>query len=176
MRSHLVGVLVVVVGLTALVSGYAVAQQAGSPKQLRACVQPDGLVRMLRGRESCRKSEPPITWNIAGPTGPAGQNGAPGPMGPQGPAGGSASGTATSGSTCMLGEIRRFGGDFAPRNWHLADGSLFQVMSHTALFSILGSKYGGDGRTTFALPNLNQSGANGPQTIICMEGFFPARS
>lgn len=53
-----------------------------------------------------------------------------------------------------IGEIRMFAGNFAPRNWALCDGQLLSIAQHTALFSILGTVYGGDGRTTFALPDL----------------------
>ncbi len=55
---------------------------------------------------------------------------------------------------CMIGEMKMFAGNFAPRNWALADGQLLAINSHQALFSILGTTYGGDGRTTFALPDL----------------------
>ncbi len=47
-----------------------------------------------------------------------------------------------------------FAGNFAPRGWALCDGSLLAVSSNDALFSILGTTYGGDGRTTFGLPDL----------------------
>jgi len=54
----------------------------------------------------------------------------------------------------FIGEIRMFGGNFAPRGWALCNGQLMSIAQNTALFSILGTTYGGDGRTTFALPNL----------------------
>ncbi|MEO0469048.1 MAG: tail fiber protein [Bacteroidota bacterium] len=54
----------------------------------------------------------------------------------------------------MIGEVRLFAGNFAPRNWAFCNGQLLQVSQNDALFSILGTTYGGDGRTTFALPNL----------------------
>lgn len=54
----------------------------------------------------------------------------------------------------MIGEIRMFGGNFAPRTWALCDGQLLAISSNTALFSILGTTFGGDGRTTFALPDM----------------------
>ena len=54
----------------------------------------------------------------------------------------------------FIGYIGMFGGNFAPRNWAYCDGSLINVNDNTALFSILGTTYGGDGRTTFALPDL----------------------
>ncbi len=54
----------------------------------------------------------------------------------------------------FIGQIIMFGGNFAPRNWAFCDGQLLQISSNTALFSILGTTYGGDGRVTFALPDL----------------------
>lgn len=54
----------------------------------------------------------------------------------------------------FLGEIRMFAGNFAPRGWALCDGQLLAVSSHDALFSLLGTIYGGDGRTTFGLPDM----------------------
>jgi microcystin-dependent protein len=56
-----------------------------------------------------------------------------------------------------LGEVRMFGGNFAPSGWALCDGSLLPIQRYTALFSILGTTYGGDGKTTFGLPNLQGS-------------------
>ncbi len=53
-----------------------------------------------------------------------------------------------------LGEIRMFGGNFAPSGWALCDGQLLSIARYTALFSILGTTYGGDGKQTFGLPNL----------------------
>ncbi|MDN3202503.1 phage tail protein [Algoriphagus sediminis] len=53
-----------------------------------------------------------------------------------------------------IGEIRLFGGNFPPRNWADCSGQLLPISQNTALFSILGTIYGGDGRTTFALPDL----------------------
>lgn len=55
---------------------------------------------------------------------------------------------------CFIGEIAMFGGNFAPRGWALADGQILSISSNSALFSIFGTTYGGDGRTTFALPDL----------------------
>ncbi|MEO1263199.1 MAG: tail fiber protein [Bacteroidota bacterium] len=53
-----------------------------------------------------------------------------------------------------LAEIRMFGGNFAPRAWALCDGQLLAINSNQALFSLLGTTYGGDGRTTFGLPAM----------------------
>lgn len=53
-----------------------------------------------------------------------------------------------------IGEIRMFAGNFAPRNWAFCSGQILAISQNTALFSILGTTYGGNGQTTFALPNL----------------------
>ena len=54
----------------------------------------------------------------------------------------------------FIGQIIMFGGNFAPRGWALCDGQLLPISQYSALFSILGTTYGGDGRTTFGLPEL----------------------
>lgn len=54
----------------------------------------------------------------------------------------------------LLGQIILFAGNFPPRGWALCYGQLLPISQNTALFSILGTTYGGDGRTTFALPDL----------------------
>jgi microcystin-dependent protein len=54
----------------------------------------------------------------------------------------------------FIGEIRLFAGTFAPRGWAFCDGTLLKIAQNTALFSILGTTYGGDGAETFALPDL----------------------
>jgi microcystin-dependent protein len=54
----------------------------------------------------------------------------------------------------FIGEIRIFAGNFAPRSWAFCEGQLLAISQNNALFSILGTTYGGDGRTTFALPDL----------------------
>src|SRR3954466_6035981 len=53
-----------------------------------------------------------------------------------------------------IGEIRMFGGNFAPVGWLLCQGQLLPISQYDALFNLIGTTYGGDGQTTFALPNL----------------------
>lgn len=53
-----------------------------------------------------------------------------------------------------IGQIMMFGGNFAPRNWAFCHGQLMSIAQNQATFSILGTAYGGDGRTTFGLPDL----------------------
>ena len=54
----------------------------------------------------------------------------------------------------FLGQIQPFGFNFAPRGWAQCDGQILPISQNTALFSLLGTTFGGDGRTTFALPDL----------------------
>jgi microcystin-dependent protein len=79
-----------------------------------------------------------------------------------------------------IGEIRLFAGGYAPRHWAFCDGHILNIHSNTALFSILGTSFGGDGINTFALPNLDgppqpEAGRQNVRYIICVEGQWPAR-
>jgi microcystin-dependent protein len=62
--------------------------------------------------------------------------------------------TGYAGDQPFVGETMAFGGNFCPRGWAKMDGQLLAVSSNDALFSLIGSIYGGDGRTTFGLPDL----------------------
>jgi len=66
----------------------------------------------------------------------------------------------------FIGQIQPFGFNFAPRGWAFCDGQLLPIAQNSALFSLIGTIYGGDGRTTFALPDLRGRAAlhmgNGP--------------
>ncbi|MDZ3832821.1 MAG: tail fiber protein [Sphingopyxis sp.] len=53
-----------------------------------------------------------------------------------------------------IGEVRIFGFNYAPYQWATCDGTLIPIQQNTALYSLMGTSFGGDGRTTFALPNL----------------------
>lgn len=55
----------------------------------------------------------------------------------------------------LIGEIKMFAGNFAPRDWMYCQGQLLPIAQYQALFSIIGTTYGGDGKTNFALPNMS---------------------
>lgn len=57
-------------------------------------------------------------------------------------------------SSPYIGEIRMFGGNFAPAGWALCQGQLLAISENDALFTLIGTTYGGDGQETFALPDL----------------------
>src|SRR6266496_2940652 len=57
-------------------------------------------------------------------------------------------------SSPYIGEIRMFGGNFAPQGWAFCDGAIMAISENDALFNLIGTTYGGDGQSTFALPDL----------------------
>ena len=85
----------------------------------------------------------------------------------------------------LIGSIGYFAGNFAPQYWALCDGRLLPISQYQALFAVLGSVWGGDGRTTFALPDLRRRDAMGRRSdfawgtdlfpCIALQGVFPSR-
>jgi microcystin-dependent protein len=74
----------------------------------------------------------------------------------------------------FVGEIRMFGGNFAPAGWMTCDGQLLPISEYEILFNVIGTTYGGDGESTFALPNLSgraalHMGSNGVSTYTIGE-------
>jgi len=77
-----------------------------------------------------------------------------------------------------LGVIKLFAGTYCPQNYMYCNGQSLQISQYNALYAILGTQYGGDGRVVFNLPNLNTvSFCQGTDLkyIICTQGIFPAR-
>lgn len=79
-----------------------------------------------------------------------------------------------------IGEIRLFAGSFAPKGWAFCNGQTLPVSQNMALFSILGTRYGGNGTTNFQLPNLaplkeSDGGQTAIQYIISLSGLYPIR-
>jgi microcystin-dependent protein len=64
-------------------------------------------------------------------------------------------------SSPFVAEIRMFAGNFAPKGWASCDGQLLPISQNTALFSLLGTTYGGNGQSNFGLPNFQGSAAMG---------------
>jgi microcystin-dependent protein len=69
-----------------------------------------------------------------------------------------------------IGEIRMFGGNFPPNGWAFCQGQLIPISENDALFTLIGTTYGGDGQSTFALPNLSS------RVPVHMDGNFPIGS
>jgi len=95
---------------------------------------------------------------------------------------------AAAASEPFLGEIMLFAGNFCPRGWESASGQTLPIAQNTALFSLLGTTYGGNGQTTFALPNItstltttattgNDVAVTAPiilMACIALEGVYPS--
>ena len=121
---------------------------------------------------------PDGAMGLQGPQGAAGPTGATGAVGPTGPSGvqtlfgtDTSNASAARGRECTLGEIilsAGVRGVGAP-----ADGRLLAINVNTALFSLIGTMYGGNGVTTFALPDLRAAAPNGVTYTICDQGIFP---
>lgn len=123
----------------------------------------------------------------AGPEGPAGPAGPEGPVGPQGPAGapgandafvgmfGARTNQAPPGDAweCTLAEIRLTATNVAAQGIP-ADGRLLSINQNMALFSLIGTTYGGNGQTTFAVPDMTAIAPNDMTYSICDEGAFPS--
>jgi Phage Tail Collar Domain len=130
----------------------------------------------------------PGYWKVMDSAGAVGPAGPPGPQGPAGPAGppgttgifgsNSISYTNYDGAApqCALGALLLFTGTVIPTmqsNYLPADGRLMPVMTNTALFTLLGTTYGGDGVNTFALPDLRSAAPSNTIYLICINGTFP---
>jgi microcystin-dependent protein len=82
----------------------------------------------------------------------------------------------------FLGQVTCFAGTYAPQGWVFCEGQILPIAPSGALFSLVGTMYGGDGRVNFALPDLRdsepkqkESGYTGPRYIICVGGDYPKR-
>ncbi len=71
-----------------------------------------------------------------------------------------------------MGEIRLFGGTFAPMYWQYCNGQLLSIAEYSALYALLGTTYGGDGVTTFALPNLQSRVAVGTGQMLGGSNYY----
>jgi microcystin-dependent protein len=87
--------------------------------------------------------------------------------------------SATAGANPFLGEIETFAFNFCPTGWATVNGQILPINQNQALFSLLGTTYGGDGQTTFALPTakpiFSATGA-ALQQCIALQGIFPSRN
>ncbi len=83
-----------------------------------------------------------------------------------------------------IGEIRLFAGNFNPRNWAFCEGQLIAISQNSSLYAIIGTQYGGDGRSTFALPDLRgraprhlpNGHRGGSEAIVLSAQHLPAHS
>lgn len=76
----------------------------------------------------------------------------------------------------FIGQIELFPYNFAPVNWMPCEGQSIQIAQNQVLFALIGTTFGGDGQTSYQLPNLkDKAPAPGMQYCIAMQGIFPQR-
>ncbi len=75
----------------------------------------------------------------------------------------------------LLGQIELFGFNFAPQGFAACQGQLLAISQNQQLFSLIGTNYGGNGTTNFALPKLAPVTQEGPYYFICINGTYPPR-
>lgn len=77
---------------------------------------------------------------------------------------------------CFIGQICTFPYSFAPLGWVFCNGALLQIMQYQPLYSLIGTKFGGNGSTNFAVPNLQGAEPQpGIGYYICVQGIYPTR-
>ncbi|OPX85283.1 tail fiber protein [Pelotomaculum sp. PtaB.Bin117] len=79
----------------------------------------------------------------------------------------------------LLGDIQLFAFDFAPSNWMTCEGQTLNIATNQALFSLIGTKFGGNGTTTFCLPDLRNAlpmQGMGMHYCIAIQGIYPDRN
>ncbi len=81
--------------------------------------------------------------------------------------------SGTESRTSYVSEIIIFAGNGAPSDWAVCDGSLKFISSYGDLYSLIGTTYGGNGETTFGLPDLSGSAPTDTNYIICLQGLYP---
>ncbi len=165
-----------------LISGGAAAAasvSAGTPASvtvagttIHGCVRSKtgALTILLKSGAKCPSGTTALSWSTTGPRGPRGPAGTTTLFGSKT----NAAATGADGATCTLGSVLLTAGTTAPAGTLPANGQLLQISSNTALFALLGTKYGGNGKTTFALPNLRKAAPNGLTYSVCAtSGIFP---
>ncbi len=164
-------------------AGYAAIPS--SDGVLSACKKADGSIKLIdpEAGQKCSGSTQLIEWNQKGPAGPAGPTGPAGPPGPPDPIAGehvARFGTDTGGAAsatsvpCVLGEIRLTASGAKTAGGVSAKGQLLPISQYHALFSLLGNAYGGNGQTSFALPDLRAIAPDHMTYSICIEGSWPS--
>ena len=143
-----------------------------------SCAGPQGLTGPAGPTGATGPVGPRGETGPMGPQGPVGPEGPEGPQGPPGTPGGPPGPQGPPGppGEKYLGEVWLFAGNFAPRDTAFCHGQLLSVAEHTALFSLLGTTYGGDGRITFALPDMRGLEPAGINYVIQLVGIYPSRN
>jgi hypothetical protein len=155
--AEIAGALILLSGTAAVAASTATASSHPSPT-IRGCAstKTGALSILLTAGAKCRRGTKAVNWNTALFGAKTNQ-----------------AAVGTGGATCTLGEIILTAGTTATAETAPADGQILKISSNPALSSLLGKKYGGNGTTTFALPNLRNAAPDGLTYSICEFGDFP---
>jgi Phage Tail Collar Domain len=165
--AEIVGGVILLSGGAAGAASLAVPATTGTTIHACASTKTGALSVLLKSGAKCPKGTKPLSWNKTGPQGPAGTTVLFGTNTNK-------AATGSGGAQCSLGEIILTAGKTAALGTLPADGQTLPISSNTALFSLLGTEYGGNGTTTFAVPNLKKSAPSGLSYSICATtGIFP---
>jgi hypothetical protein len=176
--------IVVIGAVAAVAAGVSYAAVPGGNGVISGCYdKQSGQLRVTDTQtnqpKGCSAKEAALDWNQRGPQGPQGPEGPPGPadasaqafVGRFGVNTGNA--TAAYGVPCTLGQIMLTAGSRTAGGIP-ANGQLLPIAQNTALFALLGTTYGGNGVTTFAVPDLRAITPSSMTYSICTQGDWPA--
>jgi hypothetical protein len=164
-----------IVGAAVLLGSGATAAAAVLPSAasttIHGCENTKTGALSIRLKSSCPKGTKGVSWNATGPQGPAGTTGIFGAK-----TNTAAGDSGESNPYCYLGQIVLSAGKTPPPGTMPASGQTLSIPEFTALFSLLGTQYGGNGTTTFKLPDLRKSAPDGLTYSICVFGVYPPSS
>jgi hypothetical protein len=164
-----------IVGAAVLLGSGATAAAAvlpaASSTTIHGCENAKTGALSVRVKSSCPAGTKALSWDTTGPQGPAGTTGIFGTK--TNTVQGNQSGPN---SACYLGQILLSAGKTPPPGTLAASGQTLTISIYTALFSLLGTEYGGNGTTNFKLPDLRKAAPDGLTYLICVDGTFPSSS
>lgn len=164
-----------IAGAAVLLGGGATAAAAVLPSAssttIHGCENSKTGALSVRLKSSCPAGTKAVSWNTTGPQGPAGTTGVFGAKTNAGQAD-----NEEADSYCYLGQILLSAGRVSPPGTYPASGQTLPIAEFTALFSLLGTEYGGNGTTNFKLPDLRKSAPDGLTYSVCIAGTFPPSS
>ena len=173
-------------GVTGATGPQGTPGSPGANGETEATAEQERLVRPVHPEQTAKREQlAQTTSGSAGDTGATGATGATGELPkaegdaryePKSSFGGPTELSVAGGGgpqDCVLAEIRLMAGDVLPLGTLPAKGQLLSISQNTALFSVIGTIYGGNGISNFALPNLAGLGPGDTNYVICIEGIFP---
>ena len=189
-RLRRIGTVVALAAAVGVGAGAVAFAHGGDTTAVHACVSAQGALRIVAPTDGCKARERALDWSIQGPQGipgekgEQGEQGLPGEPGPPDPVvsafverfaspGRTPLSSSNAAADCYLGEVILVASARLPETFTPADGRLLPINQWQAMFSLLGTDFGGNGQTTFALPDLRPLAPDLMVYGICTVGVFP---